>query len=78
LQAELTALKRDLFELELIGFDEQELEQLMADLDQQIGKTDEDAVPEPTGVVVSVPGDLWTLGDHCVLCGDATGMPDRS
>ena len=72
LRAELAALKQDLFELELTGFDEQELEQLMADLDQEIGTTDEDAVPEPTGVVVSVLDDLWTLDNHRVLCGDAT------
>jgi DNA modification methylase len=33
----------------------------------------EDEVPEPVGTVaVSRLGDLWLLGDHRILCGDAT------
>jgi DNA modification methylase len=56
------------------GFNKQEFEQLAADLTEELGKTDEDAVPETSEVAVSVPGDLWTLGNHRVLCGDATAM----
>ncbi len=29
-------------------------------------------MPEPPPVPVTVPGDVWWLGDHVVLCGDAT------
>lgn len=32
----------------------------------------EDDVPEPPKVAVTQPGDLWTLGRHRLLCGDAT------
>ncbi len=36
------------------------------------GLTDEDAVPDLPQAPVSAPGDLWILGSHRVLCGDAT------
>ena len=36
----------------------------------------EDEVPEPPEDPVSKPGDLWVLGNHRVLCGDATILAD--
>lgn len=36
----------------------------------------EDEVPEPPKVPVTKPGDLWVLGRHRVLCGDATKAGD--
>ena len=68
----LAALNEDL--RKAAGFDKQEFEQLAADLTEELGKTDEDAVPETAEVAVSIPGDLWKLGNHRVLCGDATAM----
>src|SRR5579871_1619166 len=38
--------------------------------------TDEDAVPEPPQIATSVPGDLWILGNHRLLVGDATNQSD--
>jgi hypothetical protein len=38
--------------------------------------TDEDAVPELPEVPVSRTSDLWLLGDHRVLIGDATSEND--
>ena len=71
----LTTLKKELFDATLTGYDEHELEQLTADLDEELGRTDEDAVPGLAKVVVSVPDDLWTMGDHHrLLCGDATSI----
>ena len=36
----------------------------------------EDEVPEPPEEPVSRPGDLWVLGNHRLLCGDATMLAD--
>lgn len=40
------------------------------------GLTDEDAAPERPKTPTSVPGDLWILGNHKVLVGDATNPSD--
>lgn len=56
------------FDLSLTGFDGREIDALLAIPDEE--KANE-APPLPA-VAVSKPGDLWTLGKHRVLCGDAT------
>src|SRR5208283_6010643 len=38
------------------------------------GNTDDDAVPETPETAVTVPGDVWILGQHRLLCGDSTQM----
>jgi hypothetical protein len=38
------------------------------------GKTDPDDVPEPPNEPRTRPGDLWLLGNHRLLCGDATNV----
>lgn len=40
------------------------------------GLTDPDDVPRRPAEATSKPGDLWLLGDHRVLCGDATVATD--
>ena len=42
----------------------------------EAGLTDPDEVPEPPEEPYVKPGDLWLLGDHRVLCGDATNPDD--
>ena len=56
------------------GFSEDELQFFTADefID---GVTDEDDVPEVEESITK-PGDLWLLGEHRVLCGDATISTD--
>ena len=79
LRVELDALREDSFDLELVGFSDEELENLLHDPDETNGGlTDEDAVPGAQEDVVTIPGDLWLLGNHRVLCGDATNATDVS
>src|ERR1700680_3965063 len=72
LAAELAALQQEDFNLGLIGFEDEELALLLAAQDTAEGLTDEDAVPELQETPISVLGDLWILGDHRLLVGDAT------
>jgi DNA modification methylase len=74
LRVELRALQAEDFDLDLVGFGELELAELLANDGDYAGHTDEDAVPETPEVAISVPGDLWILGDHRLFCGDATQL----
>ncbi len=70
---ELAALADDDFDVALTGFDADALAELMAgeELDAD-GQTDDDAVPEVPETPISRSGDIWLLGAHRLLCGDAT------
>ena len=80
LSAELARLQEEGFGLDLIGFSAEELDALMAPLDDegdgQGDETGEDEVPEPPVDPVTRPGDLWILGRHRLLCGDSTVLAD--
>jgi DNA modification methylase len=75
LRVELDALREDDFNLDLLGFGDDELEALLSEPDSEVtGNTDDDAVPETPETAVSGLGDVWLLGDHRLLCGDATSI----
>ena len=63
------------FDLELTGFDMDEIEDLMTQFHVP-GEIVEDEAPEPPEEPVTKPGDLWILGRHRLLCGDATVVED--
>jgi DNA modification methylase len=67
---ELADLREEGFDLELTGFDGDELANLLAETTE--GQTDPDEVPEPPVDPVSVLGDVWVLGKHRIACGDCT------
>ncbi len=75
LAEELPALRELGFDLGITGFSDQELEEIMAAIGPAPGE-DEKPVPEPPEIPISRPGDLWQLGDHRLLCGDATRLAD--
>jgi DNA modification methylase len=55
-----------------LGFEAAEIDALFRD---DMADPREEEVPEPPVTPASRPGDMWRLGDHRLLCGDAT---DRS
>jgi DNA modification methylase len=75
LSIELSELQGADFDVSLLGFDDAELNVLMGGAENV--KDDEfdvdNAAKEPSFVL---PGDLWTLGRHRLLCGDATNAAD--
>ena len=75
LRVELESIREDGFDLDIVGFTDDELEDLLRDPEEVArGSTDEDAVPETPETAITVPGDVWVLGEHRLLCGDSTQM----
>ena len=73
LRAELAALQEDDYDLSLTGFDADALAALLdSDEDLAEGQVDADAIPEVAETPISRLGDVWVLGPHRLLCGDAT------
>ena len=75
LTVELSELQGSGFELDLLGFDQDELAKLL-DTGAKEGLTDPDDVPEPPDEAITKPGDLWILGEHRLLCGDSGKTED--
>ena len=62
LREQLAALREADFNLDVLGFDDQELARQLAEQERAAGFTDEDEVPDvPTAPVTRI-GDLWLLG----------------
>ena len=74
LRLELAALREEQLNIDLLGFDDEELMRLLGNVDDIEGLTDEDAVPELPKTPISAPGDLWVLDSHRLLCGNATNV----
>ena len=74
LALELGELAESDFDMDLIGFSEDELAGLLAETTE--GETDPDEAPEPPTDPVTVLGDVWVLGKHRLLCGDSTSIDD--
>lgn len=78
----LSALIRELdtqdFDLDLLGFSAQDLDRYLAGVGVETSgvETDEGSMPEVPVEPVSRSGDLWVLGKHRLLCGDATVVSD--
>jgi DNA modification methylase len=75
LRLELGDLRELGFDLGLIGFGEGELERLLAG-DSKAGLIEDDEAPDLPEQAVTRPGDVWVLGEHRLLCGDAIVLTD--
>ncbi len=74
LELEVAELQAMDFDLDLLGFEEAELDALLCpEVLPEEGLTDPDAVPENVDTRCK-PGDLWILGNHRLLCGDSTDV----
>ena len=71
LAIELSELQGADFELELLGFDENELASIFEE-DKEVKDDDFDVEKELEKPTFSKIGDIWTLGRHRLICGDFT------
>lgn len=74
LTIELNDLLEDGFALDILGFDAEELKNLLDPVKPTEGLTDEDAVPEVPEEPKTKPGDIYRLGRHRLMCGDSTSI----
>jgi DNA modification methylase len=75
LPIELNELKAADYDIELLGFDADELAKIFSN-DITEGQCDPDDVPAPPDAAITQPGDLWILGNHRLLCGDSSKAED--
>lgn len=73
LAVELSELEGADFNLDLLGFDEAELSSIF-DADKDVSEDDFDVEKELEEPCFSKTGDIWMLGKHRVICGDATKL----
>ena len=78
LAAELAELTESGYDLSLTGFSSEEIEDLLVDggegtAEESSADSDDtaDEVPDTPANPVTRPGDVWQLGAHRVICGDA-------
>jgi DNA modification methylase len=70
LKMEIKELEAKDFKLDLLGFNDEQLNDIL--FEEKQGLTDEDEVPESPEEPISKLGDIWKLGNHRLMCGDST------
>ena len=72
LALEFADLKELGFDIEITGFDAAEIEKLFAGSAEGVQDDDFDLTAALEQAAFVLPGDVWTLGRHRLICGDAT------
>lgn len=76
LAVELDELRDDGFNLALLGFDQQELNDLIGTPNDAPPPDEESAIPTVAAEAITVRGDVWVMGRHRVMCGDCRDPRD--
>ena len=83
LALEMAELSEAGFDLELTGFSDDELDEMLRDIvdagdapQGQTGDADDqdgdESIPEVSTVLITRPCDIWLMGEHRLVCGDST------
>ncbi len=75
LAQEVAWLQGENFNTDLLGFDADFLDGLLAEQDAtSTGLTDQDDAPAVQANAITQPGDVWLMGKHRLMCGDSTSV----
>lgn len=76
LPIEIKELQDASFDLSLLGFDADELDRILNGDGNTIadGETEPDAIPDVPEEAISQVGEIYQLGNHRLMCGDATSI----
>lgn len=66
----------DAADLDSLGFTTTDLAELSCGSEAMQGLSDPDDVPQPPDAATTVPGDIWVLGNHRLMCGDSSKPED--
>ena len=75
LAVEFEELRLEGYDLDLTGFDAEEIAALTP-VQINEGNGDEDQAPEVPDEAITKPGDIYQLGRHRLMCGDSTSQTD--
>ena len=70
LNVEIKELQTQDYALEVLGFDDRELDKIL--FEEKTGLTDDDHIPDDPENIKTKEGDIIHLGEHRLLCGDST------
>lgn len=76
LRVEIEALQAEAFDVSLTGFDEKEITDLFKDTQDTVKDDDYDLTAALEKAAFVKKGDVWVVGRHRLLCGNATNAED--